>query len=92
LDGWWVEGHVEHVTGWSIGDDSKNPGDYPHDAVSLYDKLERIILPLYYGKPEAYGQVRRSAIALNGSFFNTHRMVSQYVANAYLPNNRNKEN
>jgi starch phosphorylase len=25
----------------------------------------------------------RSTIALNGSFFNTQRMVAQYVANAY---------
>jgi len=87
LDGWWVEGHVEHVTGWAIGDDSANPGDYSQDAASLYDKLERVILPLFYGKPEAYAKVRRSAIALNGSFFNTQRMVSQYIANAYLPNN-----
>ena len=83
LDGWWVEGHVEHVTGWAIGDDSTNPVEYSQDAASLYDKLERVILPLYYGKPEAYAKVRRSAIALNGSFFNTQRMVSQYVTNAY---------
>jgi starch phosphorylase len=83
LDGWWVEGHVEHATGWAIGDDFTNPEDYSQDAASLYDKLERIILPLYYGKPEAYAKVRRSAIALNGSFFNTQRMVSQYVTNAY---------
>ncbi|MFZ5447973.1 MAG: alpha-glucan family phosphorylase [Thermodesulfobacteriota bacterium] len=83
LDGWWVEGHVEQVTGWAIGDESADPSDASHDAMSLYDKLERIILPLYYGKPEAYVKVRRSAIALNGSFFNTQRMISQYVTNAY---------
>ncbi|MFZ2088020.1 MAG: alpha-glucan family phosphorylase, partial [Desulfobaccales bacterium] len=89
LDGWWVEGHVEHVTGWAIGDDSEGPGDYSQDAASLYDKLERVILPLFYGKPEAYDKVRRSAIALNGSFFNTQRMVSQYVTNAYFPAKEN---
>jgi starch phosphorylase len=83
LDGWWVEGHVEHATGWAIGNDSTNPADASQDAASLYDKLERVILPLYYGKPEAYAKVRRNAIALNGSFFNTQRMVSQYVTNAY---------
>jgi starch phosphorylase len=92
LDGWWVEGHVEHVTGWSIGEDSESPGDYSQDAASLYDKLERIILPLYYGKPEAYAKVKRSAIALNGSFFNTQRMVSQYVTNAYFPFEENSPN
>ena len=89
LDGWWVEGHVEHATGWSIGDDSESPGDYSHDAASLYDKLERVILSLYYGKPEAYTKLMRSTIALNGSFFNTQRMVSQYVTNAYFPAKEN---
>jgi starch phosphorylase len=87
LDGWWVEGHVEHVTGWAIGEDSANLEEHSQDAASLYDKLEQVILPLYYGKPEAYARVRRSTIALNGSFFNTQRMMSQYVANAYSPNN-----
>nr|MDD5640402.1 alpha-glucan family phosphorylase [Syntrophales bacterium] len=89
LDGWWIEGHVEHVTGWSIGDDSASPGDYPHDSASLYDKLERVILPLYYGKPEAYAKLRRSTIALNGSFFNTQRMVYQYVTKAYSLSEKN---
>lgn len=83
LDGWWIEGHVENVTGWSIGNESQAPEDSAHDAVSLYDKLERLIMPLYYGKPETYAKVMRSAIALNGSFFNTQRMISQYVTNAY---------
>lgn len=83
LDGWWIEGHVENVTGWSIGDESQIQEDAANDAVSLYDKLERVIMPLYYGKSESYAKVMRSAIALNGSFFNTQRMVSQYVTNAY---------
>jgi starch phosphorylase len=87
LDGWWVEGHVEHVTGWAIGGDSGNPEEHSKEAASLYNKLEQVISPLYYGQPEAYDRIRRSAIALNGSFFNTQRMVFQYVANAYLPNN-----
>ena len=29
LDGWWIEGHVENVTGWSIGNDSATPGIMP---------------------------------------------------------------
>jgi len=44
-----------------------------------------VILPLYYGLPFAYAEVMRNAIALNGSFFNTQRMVEQYVRNAYFP-------
>jgi len=84
LDGWWIEGHVEGVTGWSIG--GLDPeGDQSKDAMEIYLKLERVILPLYYGLPFAYAEVMRSAIALNGSFFNTQRMVEQYVRNAYFP-------
>jgi starch phosphorylase len=50
----------------------------------MYDKLENVILPMYYERPQAYAEVMRSAIAINGSFFNTHRMLSQYLANAYM--------
>lgn len=85
LDGWWLEGHVEGVTGWSIGRGGELPEDGASEAESLYDKLELIILPLFYGRPTAFAEVMRSAIALNGSFFNTQRMLSQYVANVYFP-------
>jgi starch phosphorylase len=84
LDGWWIEGHVEGVTGWSIGGLEPDE-DQSKDASEIYLKLERVILPLYYGLPFAYAEVMRSAIALNGSFFNTQRMVEQYVRNAYFP-------
>ena len=83
LDGWWVEGHVEGATGWSIGYGPEVPEDPAADAASLYDKLESTILPMYYGRPAAYTLVMRNAIAINGAFFNTQRMVSQYLANAY---------
>ncbi len=84
LDGWWVEGHIEGVTGWSIGDASAESDDVL-EARTLYEKLERIILPLFHRQPLGYGEVMRGAIAHNGSFFNTQRMVSQYVENAYHP-------
>ena len=84
LDGWWIEGHVEGVTGWSIGG-LEPEGDQSKDANEIYLKLERVILPLYYGLPFAYAEVMRSAISINGSFFNTQRMVEQYVRNAYYP-------
>jgi starch phosphorylase len=86
LDGWWVEGHIEGVTGWAIGD-QESTGDPAVEITTLYDKLERDIVPLFYGRPQRYTEVMRSAIALNGSFFNTQRMVQQYVGNAYLPRN-----
>lgn len=84
LDGWWLEGHVEGVTGWSAASYRGAPDDEASVAHGLYDKLERVILPLFYERSSRYAAVRRSAIALNGSFFNTQRMVSQYLINAYM--------
>jgi glycogen phosphorylase len=87
LDGWWVEGYIDGITGWSIGDKLWSPGDpsdSAEDARSLYTKLEQVILPLFYQKQERFIDVMRGAIALNGSFFNTHRMLQQYVLNAYF--------
>jgi starch phosphorylase len=88
LDGWWIEGCIEGVTGWAIGGLPK-PGDgdadrAPRDAASLYDKLERVVVPLFYRDRERFIDVMRHAIALNGSFFNTQRMVLEYVTKAYF--------
>ena len=89
LDGWWVEGHVEGVTGWSIGElgdpvsNSDEANQEHEEAAALYSKLEQLILPMYYHQPQEYQRVMRSAIALNGAVFNTQRMVQQYVRNAY---------
>ena len=85
LDGWWVEGHVEGVTGWAIGDQDVT-SNVAHEISDLYDKLERDIVPMFYGSPQRYTEIMRSAIALNASFFNTQRMVMQYVDNAYQRN------
>ncbi len=85
LDGWWFEGHIEGVTGWSIGGSAEPEPDETRESNDLYVKLEQVILPLFYGLPLAYVEVMRHAIALNGSFFNTQRMVQQYVRNAYFP-------
>ena len=85
LDGWWLEGHVEGVTGWSIGSKEVILEEEANrsDAADLYEKLERRVLPLYYADREGWMTVMRNAIALNASFFNTHRMVRQYVQHAY---------
>jgi glycogen phosphorylase len=84
LDGWWIEGHVEGMTGWAISDGQVLTEDPTCDAASLYDKLERVILPMFYQRPTAFAEVRRSSIALNGAFFNTQRMIFQYLRNAYF--------
>jgi starch phosphorylase len=83
LDGWWIEGCMEGLTGWAIGSAEEKVSDDDRDAGSLYDKLEKTIIPLYYGKREQWIGIMRHAIALNGSFFNAHRMVQQYLLNAY---------
>jgi len=84
LDGWWIEGRVEGITGWSIGDDPARPADDEQEAAALYQKLESVVAPAYFGDRERWLDVMRHAIALNASFFNTHRMVQQYAASAYL--------
>lgn len=84
LDGWWIEGWIEGVTGWAIEDHE----DEANEANSLYDQLEHVLLPLYYEHPQQWRRIMRSTIALNGSFFNTQRMLEQYVVNAYFPEQR----
>ena len=91
LDGWWVEGCIEGITGWAIGaanGSGAGAGEavdaQGYDAQSLYNKLETVILPMFYRDQDRYIDVMRHAIALNGSFFNTERMVDQYVRKAYL--------
>ncbi len=87
LDGWWLEGWIEGQTGWAIGrtnGDAPTPANRHEDAAMLYDKLEYLILPLFYERRTDFIQVMRNCIALNGSFFNTQRMMSQYVLKAYF--------
>ena len=88
LDGWWIEGCIEGVTGWAIGErcDPANTGDDRSacDAASLYEKLDQVVIPLFYRDRNRFIDIMRHAIALNGSFFNTHRMVLQYVVKAFF--------
>jgi starch phosphorylase len=88
LDGWWIEGHIEGVTGWSIGPgptEKYQEGEAnSRDAAELYQKLRWVIGPLFFQHQEEWVDVMRHTIAFNASFFNTHRMVQQYAANAYV--------
>ena len=88
LDGWWIEGWIEDVTGWSIGPvpDEKDMGasyDESLDAVDLYDKLEKKIIPTYYDDHDRWVSMMQHTIALDASFFNTHRVVREYASKAY---------
>ena len=89
LDGWWIEGHVEGVTGWAIGSDGGVDEAPAHDrdardAQQLYQKLDEAVLPAFFAQRERYLEVMRNAIALNASFFNTQRMLLQYLYAAYV--------
>ncbi len=85
LDGWWLEGHVEDLTGWSIGPPpSEGHSDNKKDAGDLYSKLEAKVAPTYYKDRRGWTRMVAYNIAFNGSFFNTHRMVDQYVTQAYF--------
>jgi len=82
LDGWWIEGCIEGVTGWAIGDDA--PTTNGDDAGHLYQKLEQIILPLYYENPTGWVAVMKGAISQCASYFNSQRMMRRYASEAYL--------
>lgn len=88
LDGWWLEGCVEGITGWAVGERPSEVAsggrNLRHDADPLYDKLGSVVAPCYYRQRDGFMDIMRHAIALNGSFFNTQRMIQQYVLKAYL--------
>jgi len=87
LDGWWIEGCIENVTGWAIGTDtvaSGLPDNRLTDAASLYERLENTIVPMFYNRRDQFADIMRHTVALNGSFFNTQRMVQQYALKAWF--------
>jgi starch phosphorylase len=94
LDGWWIEGHIEGVTGWAIGPIACMLGNHAQateievtdarDAADLYDKLDQVVLPLYYDTRPGWIRMMKNAIGKIAYYFNTHRMMRRYVTEAYL--------
>jgi starch phosphorylase len=88
LDGWWIEGHIEGFTGWSIGPSPTETNLVDNldtaDADDLYQKLETIIIPLYYSDRHTWIRMMQNAIGKNAYYFNTHRMMRRYVTEAYI--------
>ena len=86
LDGWWIEGCVENLTGWAIGGLRRRgrKDTSEQDASAMYDKLENTIIPMFYDDREQYIRIMLYALALNGSFFNTQRMLQEYLFKAYM--------
>ncbi|MEK6545621.1 MAG: alpha-glucan family phosphorylase [Nitrospinota bacterium] len=84
LDGWWIEGHIEGYTGWSIGPSSDTATDLQKDADDLYYKLENIIIPTFYNDRRTWIRIMQNAIGKNAYYFNSHRMMRRYVTEAYI--------
>lgn len=88
LDGWWIEGHIEGYTGWSIGPPPTETGHIENmdtrDAGDLYNKLEYIIIPLFYTNRHQWIRMMQNAIGKNAYYFNSHRMMRRYVTDAYI--------
>jgi len=84
LDGWWIEGCIEGLTGWAIDSASDRESNDEDNANALYHKLEEVIIPTFYRERQRWIDIMRHTIAINGSFFTTHRMIQQYVLLAYL--------
>lgn len=88
LDGWWIEGHIEGVTGWSIGppptEIDQEVGRADEDLDDMYHKLSEVIIPLYYEDRSGWIKVMKNAIGKNAYYFNTHVMMRRYVTEAYF--------
>jgi starch phosphorylase len=88
LDGWWIEGHIEGFTGWSIGPSPTETTLVDNldtrDADDLYSKLQTIIIPMYYSDRHTWVRMMQNAIGKNAYYFNTHRMMRRYVTEAYI--------
>lgn len=85
LDGWWAEACQEGVTGWAIGlaDPAQSDGDAQH-AASLYEKLEKTVLPLFHDDQAQWRWTMTHSIGNIAYYFNSHRMMRRYASEAYL--------
>jgi starch phosphorylase len=83
LDGWWIEGCIEGLTGWAIGTAAERENSDEKNARSLYEKLEQVVVPTFYRDRGAWVNIMRHSLSINASFFNTHRMMQEYVLKAY---------
>ncbi len=95
LDGWWDEGYLGD-NGWAIGSGEEYGNPVYQDDIesrALYDLLEESVIPLFYERGvddlprEWIGMMKRSITTIC-PVFNSHRMVSDYIQNAYVPANK----
>jgi len=88
LDGWWMEGWIENLTGWSIGpanvENLNNQALFDKEADDLYNKLEYVIIPMFYERHDEWIKMMKNSIGKIAYYFNSHRMMRRYVTDAYL--------
>jgi starch phosphorylase len=88
LDGWWIEGWIENITGWAIGplpDEVLTIEELKQrELEDLYSKLEYIISPMFYQRRDQWIAMMKHSISKIAYYFNTHRMMRRYVTEAYL--------
>ena len=90
LDGWWKEGYVEGA-GWALTD-VRTYENQAHqdqlDAATIYQMLEKEIIPLYYAKnskgysPEWIQTIKNSVTKITPRF-TTKRMMDDYFEKFY---------
>lgn len=87
LDGWWIEGCIEGVTGWVIGprpeESLSKEKAYQRELQDIYDKLEQVILPMFYEQRDKWLEMVESSIGKIACYFNSHRMMQEYADRAY---------
>ena len=92
LDGWWAEAYTPEV-GWALGDGQEHGDDPAWDAAeaeTLYDRLEREVIPEFYtrddeGIPTAWVARMRESMARLTPRFSATRTVREYTEQHYLP-------
>ena len=88
LDGWWVEGWIENLTGWAIGPHPDEMLDdtayFRKELEDLYNKLEYVITPTFYARRDEWIWLMKNSIGKIAYYFNSHRMMRRYVTEAYL--------
>ncbi|WXG42389.1 MAG: alpha-glucan family phosphorylase [Candidatus Freyarchaeum deiterrae] len=88
LDGWWLEGWIEEVTGWAIGPQPNEPLSEEErrtrELEDLYNKLEYVIVPMFYQRRDEWITMMKNSIGKIAYYFNSHRMMRRYITEAYF--------
>jgi len=92
LDGWWCEA-FNGENGWAIGSGEEyDDAEYQDEVESraLLDILETEVVPAFFRRssdnlPKDWVARMKQSLRSVCSFFNSHRMVEEYMGDYYLP-------